>query len=77
MFVCICNSVTDTEIRDAVMEGARDLDAISEQLDVGTCCGKCKSCAKRVIREARAEMAYNAISSAIHMPGPAAEPATA
>ena len=65
MYVCICNKVTDGAIRDAVSEGVHDLNALSERLNVGTCCGKCKSCAKKVMREARAEMAYVALTNAV------------
>lgn len=65
MYVCICNNVTDTEIRDAVYDGARSMTDLSEQLDVGTCCGKCKSCAKKVLREARSDIACATLAASI------------
>ena len=55
MFVCICNQVTDNQIRQAVAEGATSLNALSNELKVGTCCGKCKSCAKNIMRSALQE----------------------
>lgn len=58
MFVCICNQVTDKQIRRAAGEGICSFDALSRELNVGTCCGKCKSCAKKVLREALQENVY-------------------
>jgi len=52
MFVCICNQVTDKQIRQSVEEGVCSIESLSAELNVGTCCGKCKSCAKKVMREA-------------------------
>lgn len=58
MFVCICNQVTDREIRCAVDNGACSMRDISSELNVGTCCGKCKCAAKKVMREALQENAF-------------------
>lgn len=52
MYVCICNAVSDREIRGAVKLGARTMDDLSSLLGVGTCCGKCTDCAKSVLHEA-------------------------
>lgn len=58
MFVCICNQVTDKQIRQAAEEGLCSFDSLSAELNVGTCCGKCKTCARKVLREALKENAY-------------------
>lgn len=58
MFVCICNQVTDKQIICAVEKGASNFESLSSELNVGTCCGKCKNCAKKVMREAIQENAY-------------------
>jgi len=55
MFVCICNQVTDKQIRRGVEEGICSMESLSAELNVGTCCGKCKSCAKKILREAMQE----------------------
>ena len=49
MYICICNQVNDRTISQAVRDGARDLDDLAMELDVGTCCGKCGDDARRVI----------------------------
>jgi bacterioferritin-associated ferredoxin len=63
MYVCICNSVTDRQIRKAVNNGADSLQAIQSQLKVGTCCGKCRDCARRVIADALAEQPTAAVGA--------------
>lgn len=52
MYVCICNKVTDTQIRRAARNGVCSVDALCKNLKVGSCCGKCKECAKEVLHEA-------------------------
>jgi bacterioferritin-associated ferredoxin len=54
MYVCVCNRVTDKQITEAVRRGADTLEAISRELRVATCCGRCRDCATRVIRDAAA-----------------------
>jgi bacterioferritin-associated ferredoxin len=55
MYVCICHSVTDREIKKAVRRGVDSLPELQTQLKVGTCCGKCKDCARQVLNEALSE----------------------
>ncbi len=57
MFVCICNQVTDKQIRRGVEGGICTMESLSAELNVGTCCGKCKSCAKKILRETMQEIA--------------------
>ena len=51
MYICICNAVTDHQIRAEVYRGASSLREVSERLEVATCCGKCGKCARKLIRE--------------------------
>lgn len=55
MFVCICNKVTDTEIRQACDRGATSINCLKDRLKVATCCGRCEDCAKRVLQDAQSE----------------------
>lgn len=52
MYVCVCNAITDREIRAAAELGARTLEDLSSTLGVATCCRKCSDCARRVLDEA-------------------------
>lgn len=54
MYVCICNKVTDSQIREACRQGARSVDCLSRQLNLGTCCGRCRDCAREVMQQDRA-----------------------
>lgn len=57
MIVCVCHNVSEHKIREAVDEGMTTMPALRENLGVGTCCGKCHSCAKTVLRECLEERA--------------------
>lgn len=50
MIVCICRNVSERKIRQAVDSGVVSMPELRDQLGVGTCCGKCHSCAKTVLR---------------------------
>lgn len=51
MIVCVCNNVSDRKIRQAVASGLSSMAALRQELDIATCCGKCHSCAKEILRE--------------------------
>jgi len=55
MYVCICNAVTDSEIRDAVDDGVRNLKQLSKLNGCGVTCGSCQELAAEVLQEAVAE----------------------
>lgn len=55
MYVCVCNSVTDSDIRAAAERGVATLRDLSRELKVATCCGRCATCAKHVLDQAVAE----------------------
>jgi bacterioferritin-associated ferredoxin len=52
MYVCICNAVSDREIRAEVAAGARSLAEITVALGVAAGCGCCRDVAQRVVDEA-------------------------
>jgi len=60
MYVCICNSVTDRDIHEAAARGARTVKDLRRELGVASDCGKCASCAREVLCEARREAALPA-----------------
>lgn len=51
MYVCVCNAVTDRQIRAAAQRGARSLNDLSAELKVATCCGRCGDHARRILDE--------------------------
>ncbi|MEM9255821.1 MAG: bacterioferritin-associated ferredoxin [Pseudomonadota bacterium] len=52
MYVCLCNRVTDTQIRAAVAQGASSMRDIRRQLGVASQCGKCGTMTSEIMREA-------------------------
>jgi bacterioferritin-associated ferredoxin len=49
MIVCVCNNISDREIRQAADLGLSTVAELRRDLGVGTCCGKCVSCARGVL----------------------------
>ena len=51
MYVCLCQGVTDHQIRDAIHEGCCSYRQVREHTGVGTQCGKCAGEAKKLVRQ--------------------------
>jgi len=54
MYICICNAITEREVRGAVTLGCNSLGDLKRDLGVATCCGKCEPEARRLLRDCRA-----------------------
>jgi len=57
MYVCVCQAVTDRQIREAAEGGARTLKDLRRDLGVTRDCGRCASCARQCLHEANAAQA--------------------
>lgn len=51
MYICICHGVTDNTIKKAIDDGAQSMREISRVLGVGTQCGKCTNCTKKILND--------------------------
>lgn len=51
MYVCICNEVTDKQIKHATSTGISSMKELRTSLSVGTSCGQCSDCAKNLLKE--------------------------
>ena len=51
MYICVCNAVTEQQIREAVCEGASSVCELSVRLGVAAACGCCRSFATQVLDE--------------------------
>lgn len=51
MIVCVCNNISDREIRQAIDLGITSMAELRRDLGIATCCGKCAPCAKEVLSE--------------------------
>ncbi|MBK5915351.1 (2Fe-2S)-binding protein [Rhodocyclus purpureus] len=53
MYVCVCKAVTERNIREAALAGARRLKDLRRELGVTSDCGLCAASAQACLREAR------------------------
>jgi bacterioferritin-associated ferredoxin len=53
MIVCVCNALTETEVREAARKGAHTPEAAYESLGCEPQCGCCLDYAKEIIEEER------------------------
>ena len=49
MYVCVCNGISDRQIREVVDRGAGTLTEVQCYLPVANCCGRCEDTAQEVI----------------------------
>jgi len=49
MYVCLCNGISDRQIREVVDRGAGSLCEVQAYLPVANCCGRCEETAQQVI----------------------------
>jgi bacterioferritin-associated ferredoxin len=52
MYICICNAITDRQIRSAAAAGVTSMSDLSAQLGVGAGCGCCREAAQQLLRDA-------------------------
>jgi bacterioferritin-associated ferredoxin len=53
MYVCICNGITDKQIRKAAKAGTTDLRTLQAKLGVASGCGSCVEAASEILAEFR------------------------
>ena len=55
MYVCVCNAVTDSDIRNAVDEGVRNMKQLKRTTGCGSACGCCQDMATDLLQQALGE----------------------
>lgn len=59
MYVCLCNKVTDKQLKQAVANGSHSIIALQHSLAIGTNCGGCLDMAKSLLSESLNELVAN------------------
>ena len=59
MYVCLCNGVTDREIREVAAAGCRTLPELTMRTGCGATCGSCLDMAQQILDEANAARALD------------------
>ena len=72
MYICLCNAITDRQIVQAAVHGARSTDDLAQDLGVGLGCGRCRSCAKALLFETVAKLSGGAEPCGAALQGEAA-----
>ena len=52
MYVCVCNAVTEGQVRQAINEGALTTCQVRQKLDAERVCGSCDDCLEDYLAEA-------------------------
>lgn len=66
MYICICNSITDKQIRRAAAQGADNLYELRESLGVASGCGTCAGAAQEILDESAGKRA----NPVVYVPSP-------
>ena len=53
MYICVCQAITDRQIKSAVESGIDSVEALKETLGVASCCGSCEQDAEKIVAEHR------------------------
>ena len=51
MYVCVCNAVTERQVRQAINEGALTAGQLRQKLDAERMCGSCDDCLEDYLAE--------------------------
>ncbi len=54
MYVCICNGITDHDIRQAAEAGCDSMAELTMRTGAGACCGSCVDMASDLLNQTRA-----------------------
>lgn len=57
MYVCLCNGVTEREIRQAAQAGCESMAELTMRTGCGACCGSCVPTAVAILEAVRLESA--------------------
>jgi bacterioferritin-associated ferredoxin len=52
MYICLCNAITECQVRECAREGTRSVDELAVKLGVGAGCGRCRECAAEILMDA-------------------------
>lgn len=59
MYICICNAVTDKDIKQAFANGVCSMRGLRQQLGVASNCGTCAKYAKTILDNEIKKKHYN------------------
>ena len=57
MYICLCHGVTDKKIEQTIDDGATTMRELTKELKVGSQCGQCCCCTKKILNRKLIEIA--------------------
>jgi bacterioferritin-associated ferredoxin len=51
MYVCVCNAIKDSQVRQALQEGKSSISALRQHLACESRCGKCTGTMQNMLKE--------------------------
>lgn len=51
MYVCICNAITERQVRECAQQGNCSVEELAAALGIGAGCGRCRDCAEEILRK--------------------------
>lgn len=68
MYICMCNAVTDRDIRHAVADGVRTFAQLQQRTQCSTTCGCCMGEARACFQQALRDEQAKAVSVPLGLP---------
>ena len=65
MYVCVSHAVTDSQIREAIGDGACSMRELRQRLGVASECGRCSQCALGILRTQQNNISQSPIENTI------------
>ena len=59
MYICLCNAITDHDIRRAAADGVRSFSELQARTGCSDCCGCCEGEARSTLKDAMAQVAFD------------------
>jgi bacterioferritin-associated ferredoxin len=59
MYICLCNAITDHDIRRAAADGVRSFSELQARTGCSDCCGCCETDARSILNEAVTQVAFD------------------
>jgi bacterioferritin-associated ferredoxin len=64
LYLCICNAITERQVRETAKAGARSVDDLTAELGVGAGCGRCRECCAEFLRSLEQKVIQPLVPSA-------------
>ena len=58
MYVCLCNGVTESDVREAIAAGADTVEEVAYCTGAGTRCGTCRNAVSAMVEHAQREAGH-------------------